>query len=79
MNLTVQEPGGPRQAVVPYDGISDELGLVKSLIMTLVAESNTCLDSVTLKVDLDGADILRLVAVARLLGAPGVDRQLLVH
>lgn len=79
MNLTVQEPGGPRQAVVPYDGIADELGLVKSLIMTLVAESNTCLDSVTLEVDLEGADILRLLAVARALGAPGVQRQLLVN
>jgi len=78
MNLTVQEPYGPRQAVVPYDGIADELGLVKSLIMTLVAESNTCLDSITLKVDLEGADILRLLAIARVLGAPGVDRQLLV-
>jgi hypothetical protein len=79
MNLTVQEPGGPRQAVVPYDGIADELGLVKSLIMTLVAESNNCLDSVTLKVDLEGADILRLLAVARILGAPGVARNLLVN
>lgn len=79
MNLTVQEPAGPRQAVVPYDGIADELGLVKSLIMTLVAESNTCLDSVTLKVDLEGADVMRLLAVARILGAPGVDRQLLVN
>lgn len=79
MNLTVQEPGGPRLAVVPYDGIADELGLVKSLIMTLVAESNTCLDSVTLKIDLDGADVMRLLAVARILGAPGVDKKLLVN
>jgi hypothetical protein len=79
MNLTVREPGGCRQAVVPFDGITDELGLVKSLIMTLVAESNSCLDSITLEVDLEGADILRLLAIARILGAPGVDRQPLVN
>ena len=79
MNLTVQEPGGPRQAVVPYDGIADELGLVKSLIMTLVAESNTCFDGITLKVDLAGADVLRLLAVARILGSSDMERQVHVH
>jgi hypothetical protein len=79
MNLTVQEPGGPRQAVVPYDGIADELGLVKSMIMTLVAESNNCSDGVTLKVDLEGADILRLLAVARTLGTPAAEKNWFVN
>lgn len=79
MHLNVQRPDGDGQAVVPFDGIHDELALVKSLIMTLVAQRASCFDEVTLTVDLDGVDAGRLVAVARLLGTPAARRHLLVH
>jgi hypothetical protein len=66
MHITIREPGGPREGVVPAEGIQSEVALIKSLIMTLAKESNFCVGSVTLRVDLNGIDPTRLVAIAKM-------------
>jgi hypothetical protein len=65
MRITIEQPGGPRQGVSPSDGIGNESTLIKSLILTLAAESNYCVDEVTLRVNLFGCDPTRLVEVAK--------------
>lgn len=67
MNITIQEPGGPREGIVPFEGIHTEAALIKSLIMTLAKESNFCVGNLTLQVDLTGTDPTRLVAVAKMI------------
>ncbi len=67
MHITIQEPGGPREGVVPPEGIQSEVALIKSLIMTLAKESNFCVGSVTLRVDLNGIAPTRLVAIAKMI------------
>jgi hypothetical protein len=67
MHITIQEPGGPRQGVVPAEGIQTEAALIKSLIMTLAKESNFCVGNLTLRVDLSGTDPTRLVAIAKMI------------
>ncbi len=69
MHLSIREPGGLRQAVTPFDGIEDELSLIKSLIMTLAAESQRGARTVMLKADLDGIDVVQLITLARMLSA----------
>jgi hypothetical protein len=65
MRITIEHPGGPRKGVSPSEGIGDESTLIKSLILTLAAESNYCIDEVTLKVNLFGCDPTRLVEIAK--------------
>lgn len=79
MHLSVQEDGRPRQAVTPFDGIDDELSLIKSLIMTLAAESKGCSRTVVLNVDLEGVDVVQLVTVARMLSLSGRAKPLLIQ
>ncbi len=69
MHLSIQEPGGFRQAVTPFDGIENELSLIKSLIMTLASESQRGARTAMLKVDLDGIDVVQLITLARMLSA----------
>lgn len=65
MNITIESPCGLRTGVVPYDGVHDELTLVKSLVLTLALERSLGTDGLTLKVDFDGADPERLVEIAK--------------
>ncbi|HRC60074.1 hypothetical protein PROAA_670001 [Candidatus Propionivibrio aalborgensis] len=71
MQITIESPGGPRQGVVPSDGIVDEATLIKALILTLAVEGNKGVDYVTLEVDLSDAEPERLVEVAKALGNKG--------
>ncbi len=70
MQITIESPGGPRSAVAPFEGITDEAMLVKSLIMTLAVEGNRGAEHVTLDVDMEGVSPERLVAIAKALGKP---------
>jgi hypothetical protein len=65
MHITIESPSGSRTGVVPYDGVHDELTLVKSLVLTLALERSLGTDGLTLKVDFDGADPERLVEIAK--------------
>ena len=71
MQITIESPGGPRQGVVPSDGIVDEATLIKALILTLAVEGNKGVDYVTLEVDLSDAEPERLVEVAKAIGNQG--------
>jgi hypothetical protein len=73
MDITIQEPGGPRQGVVPSEGIQSEAALMKFLIITLATESDFCVGNVTLRVDLTGVSPTRLVAIAKMIAVQGND------
>lgn len=68
MDITIEAPAGPRNGVVPYEGITDEAALIKSLILTLAAERRGGVDDVTLTVDCSRVDANRLVTIANLFG-----------
>ena len=68
MNITIEAPAGPRNGVVPFEGIADEATLVKSLILTLAVERRAGIADVTLTVDCSRVDANRLVTIANLFG-----------
>jgi len=65
MHVTIESPRGSRIGVVPYDGIHDELTLVKSLVLTIALERSFGTEGMTLRVDFEGADPERLVEIAK--------------
>lgn len=66
MHITIEAPEGPRSGVVPFDGITDETALIKSLILTLALERRIGNDDVTVTVDFSKVDANRLVAIAKM-------------
>lgn len=67
MKVIVQEPGGPRMAVTPAEGFRSAASLMRSLAMTLAAESDFCVNEVTLRVSLTGVMPEELRELARIL------------
>lgn len=67
MRVIVQEPGGPRAAVTPSEGFRSAASLMRSLAMTLAAETDFCVNDVTLRVNLSGVMPEELRELARLL------------
>lgn len=68
MHIIIESPKGPRSAVVPFQGITDEATLVKSLIMTLAVEANRGTDHMTLDIDLTDVSPQQLVGIAKGIG-----------
>ncbi|HRH73816.1 hypothetical protein [Zoogloea sp.] len=73
MRITLHQPDGPREAVVPPEGIHDDAMLIKSLILTLAREAHAGVGVLTLSIDLAGTDPARLVAIGKrvAIGDPG--------
>jgi hypothetical protein len=65
MRITIESPDGPRAAVSPFEGITDEATLIKSLILTIATECSRGVEDLMLNVDFTGADPERLVSIAR--------------
>lgn len=66
MNITVEAPSGPRTGVVPFDGITSEVSLLKCLALTLAIERQLGVEDVTFTVDISRANPERLIAIAKL-------------
>ncbi|NJD26548.1 MAG: hypothetical protein FIB06_14220 [Betaproteobacteria bacterium] len=66
MRVIVQEPGGPRNAVTPSEGYRSAASLMRSLALTLAAESEFGVREVTLRVNLSGVmpEVLHEIARA---------------
>ncbi len=73
MDITIEAPAGPRTGVVPFDGITDESSLIKSLLLTLASEIRFGADDVTITVDCSKVDVNRLVAIAKVCGQVNID------
>lgn len=65
MNITIESPAGPRTGVIPFEGIDDEIGLLKSLALTLALERRLGAEDVALVIDVSNASPERLIAVAK--------------
>jgi hypothetical protein len=65
MRITIESPDGPRVAVTPFEGITDEATLIKALVLTIAIECSRGVEDLMLNVDFTGADPERLVSIAR--------------
>lgn len=66
MNITIEAPAGPRTGVIPFERIDDEVGLLKSLALTLAVERGLGVEDVILRINVSNAAPERLIAMARI-------------
>lgn len=75
MSIIVTLPAGPRAAVLPFPVVSDEVTLVKALLLTLALERRIGAEEVSLDINLGNVDADRLLCVVRLFGQLKYERQ----
>jgi hypothetical protein len=75
MRVIVQEPGGPRNAVIPREGYRSAASLMRSLAITLAAECEFGVRDVTLRINLSGAMPEVLHEIARALAEMDGDEE----
>lgn len=77
MGITIHSSAGSRTGVIPFEGIADEVALIKSLILSLAVERGHGVDDVTLTVDCSKVDANRLVAIAKMFGQMQAEKKCL--